>query len=222
MGDRRPLLILGAGAHGGVVRDCVDERLFECMGYVDDRSGDGPSPAGGPLLGRIDDLPVLLRDWPQAAVVIAVGDNMSRCRLAERVESIAPGLSWATVVHPTAILSARCEIGPGAVIVAGTIVNCGSRIGRHALINTGTIIDHDNSIGDFASTGPGVSTGGDVRIGPLSHIGIGASVRHGIRIGRNCVIGGKAYVDRDVEDDWVSFGVPARPRYRREQGQPYL
>jgi acetyltransferase EpsM len=222
MGERQPLLILGAGAHGGVVRDCVDDRHFQFMGYLDDRPSDRPSGKGEPVLGGLDDLPVLLRDYPHAAAVIAIGDNMSRRRVAERAQSLAPGVTWARIVHPTAILSVHIEIGPGTVIVAGSIVNCGSSLGRHVLINTGTIIDHDNSMDDFASTGPGVSTGGDVQIGSLSHIGIGASVRHGIRIGRNCVIGGKAYVDRDVSDNWVSFGIPARPQYQRALGQSYL
>ena len=223
MAEGAPLLILGAGAHGGVVRDCVDERRFRFIGYLDDRPPDPLSSARSELLlGKVDDLPALLRDYPGTMAVIAIGDNMTRLRMAERAERLVPSLTWATIVHPAASLSARAEIGPGTVVVAGSIINCGSRLGRHILINTGTIIDHDNSMDDFASTGPGVVTGGNVRIGGLSHVGIGASVRHGIRIGRNCVIGGQAYVERDVDDDWVSFGIPARPRYRRAPGQPYL
>jgi acetyltransferase EpsM len=90
------------------------------------------------------------------------------------------------------------------------------------LINTGSLIDHDNDFGDYSSTGPGVSTGGNVSVGALSYIGIGASVRHGIRVGRGSVIGGQAFVDRDIGDHLVCYGVPARPVRAQEEGARYL
>lgn len=222
MAGTQPLLIVGAGGYGAVVRDCVDRDRFDLIGFLDDRPPDRIDIGPDLWLGRIDDLGAIARDRPSLSAVIAIGDNMTRSRVAQRMEQIAPKLLWATVVHPSAIISPYAEVGAGTVVIAGAVVNCGTRIGRHVLINTGSMIDHDNIFGDFASTGPAASTGGNVNVGDFSHVGIGASVRHGIRIGRNCVIGGKAYVERDVEDDVVSFGIPARPQYRREPGQPYL
>lgn len=222
MAGAQPLLIVGAGGYGAVVRDCVDRERFDLIGFLDDRPPTRADIGSALWLGRIDEVGTLARAHPGLSAVIAIGDNMTRNRVAERMERLVTDLLWAAVVHPSAIISPYATVGPGTVIVAGAVVNCGTRLGRHVLINTGSMIDHDNIFDDFASTGPAVSTGGNVTVGGLSHLGIGASVRHGISIGRNCVIGGKAYVERDVEDDVVSFGVPARPQYRREPGQSYL
>jgi acetyltransferase EpsM len=147
---------------------------------------------------------------------------MRRRRVVEQVERCAPALGWAAIVHRSAILSPSAQVGPGSVVFPGAIVNCRTALGRHVIINTGSIIEHDNRFEDFSSTGPGVCTGGNVRVGELSHIGIGASVCHGIAIGANSVVGGQAFVNRDLGDDLVSFGVPARPRHQRALGAVYL
>lgn len=222
MADRVPLAIIGAGHHAAVVRDCVDDSRFRVIGYLDDRLPIGSPVGDETVLGCLAELPAIAARHPGISAVVAIGDNMVRLRVVDIVERSIPGLPWAAIVHPSAIISPSVEIGPGCVIVAGAIVNCHTSLGRHVLINTGARLDHDNIFGDFASTGPGVSTGGDVHVGTFSHIGIGASVRHGIRIGSHCVIGGMAFVDRDVEDQLVCFGVPARPQRHRMRGAAYL
>ena len=222
MDDAIPLVILGGGGHGAVVRDCIDRRRYRLIGCLDDMKPIGATLGAGRIIGRLADLKSLVLRHKGLAAIVAVGDNMTRRRVVRDIEAGVPGVIWATVIHPRAIISPRASVGPGTIVVAGAVVNAGSRLGGHVLINTGSLIDHDNDFGDFSSTGPGVSIGGNVSVGPLSHIGIGASIRHGIRVGSNCVIGGKAYVDRDVDNNLVCFGVPARPQRTRLPGAAYL
>lgn len=217
-----PLVILGCGGHALVVRDCIDRRRFRLVGHIDDRMPAGSTIEGVAVLGRTEDLPAIAAAHPALAGVIAIGDNRSRKGVAERVAALLPNFPWANIVHPATTLSPSVRMAGGCVVVAGAVINCHSELGRHVLINTGSLIDHDNRFEDYASTGPGVSTGGNVTVGALSHIGIGASVRHGIRIGQGSVIGGKAFVDRDVGDHLVCYGVPARPMRAHEEGARYL
>lgn len=222
MGDATPLVILGGGGHGAVVRDCIDGWRYRLIGCLDDTQPMGATVGAGKIIGRLADLKPLILRYKGLAAIVAIGDNMTRRRVVRDMEAGVPGVTWATVIHRSAIISPRALIGPGTVVVAAAVVNAGSRLGGHVLINTGSLIDHDNEFGDFSSTGPGVSIGGNVSVGHLSHIGIGASIRHGIRVGSNCVIGGKSYVDRDVDNNLVCFGVPARPQRTRLPGAAYL
>jgi acetyltransferase-like isoleucine patch superfamily enzyme len=50
-----------------------------------------------------------------------------------------------------------------------------------------------------------------VQIGAAAHIGAGAVIRQGIRVGTRSVVGAGAVVVRDVPDDAVVAGVPAKP-----------
>jgi acetyltransferase EpsM len=217
-----PLVIVGCGGHALVVRDCMERRQFRLIGHIDDRMPAGSTIEGVAVLGRPEDLPALAARHPGLAGVIAIGDNARRRQVAGRVANLLPDFPWANIVHPATTIAPSVRMAGGCVIVAGAVVNGHSRLGRHVLINTGSLIDHDNRFDDYASTGPGVVTGGNVVVGALSHIGIGASVRHGIHIGQGCVIGGMAYVDRDVGDRLVCYGVPARPIRAHREGARYL
>lgn len=52
--------------------------------------------------------------------------------------------------------------------------------------------------------------GGDITVGDNSWIGAGAIVLPGVCIGRGCVIGAGSVVNKDIPDNSVAAGVPAK------------
>jgi acetyltransferase-like isoleucine patch superfamily enzyme len=50
----------------------------------------------------------------------------------------------------------------------------------------------------------------DVRVGHNVWIGYGACLLRGVTVGNNCVIGTNSVVNKDVPDDAVVAGIPAR------------
>lgn len=216
------LVIIGGGRHALVVRDCLQRERPMLIGILDDGLDAGTFVEDLPVLGAIAELPALRQRYPALQGIVAIGDNHVRRRIVREVEAMVPHFGWMTAVHPSAIVAPSATIAPGAVVVAGAIINCHAAIGPHALVNTGSIIDHDGKVGAFASTGPGVVTGGNVAIGTGSHIGLGAVLAHGITVGDHCVVGGNAFVCRDIDDRTVSYGSPARPIRPRREGDPYL
>ena len=55
-----------------------------------------------------------------------------------------------------------------------------------------------------------VDSFGKIRIGNNVHIGTNAIIMPGVRIGNNCIIGCGAIVTKDVPDNSVAAGIPAR------------
>jgi len=102
---------------------------------------------------------------------IAIGDNASRKREAERL--FGP---FQIVVHDAAIVSKSAAIGDGTVIMAGAVVQAGARIGKHCIINTGATVDHDCVIGDYAHIAPGAHLCGHVEVGEGALVGAGVCV----------------------------------------------
>lgn len=198
------LIIVGAGGHGKVVLDAALAAQQPISYLVDD------APACCELLG----LRVVLAsdvDWQatrQFEFLVAVGDNRIRAMLFQRM--LTKGGTPTTIIHPSAIVSKHACIGRGTVICAGVIVNAGAVIGENCILNTACSIDHDCRIGDHVHICPGVHLAGNVTVGEGTIIGIGSSVIPGKKVGDWSILGAGSVVVRDIPDQVIAFGVPAR------------
>ncbi|GAB3957805.1 DapH/DapD/GlmU-related protein [Micromonospora vulcania] len=56
----------------------------------------------------------------------------------------------------------------------------------------------------------GVDLRGRIRVGDDVHLGVRTTILAGVTIGNRCVIGAGSVVTRDIPDDSVAAGVPAR------------
>ncbi len=204
LGGQRSLLVYGAGGHGVVVAEAAAAAGWRVVGFIDDDA----------RTHRVLDWPVSAPDSmggheAEVEVVIAVGDNPTRHRLGDQLES--QGRSLATVVHPTAWVSPSAQLGRGVFIAPQAVVHSRAGVGHGAIVNTGAIVEHDTVIGDYAHVGPNAAVGALAVVGTRTLIGLGASVRSGTTIGDRCTVGVGAAVVSDVADGLTVVGVPARP-----------
>lgn len=151
--------------------------------------------------------------YPDALAVIAVGSPSLRKKLAN--EAAAAGFSFASVVHPDALVSPTTQLGEGVVLYPRTVVATNVRIGNHVQVNVGTTISHDGLVGDFATLSPRVCVCGHVQIQEGVFVGAGATIINGTQtrkliLGRNSNIAAGACVVRDVTDGALVKGIPAQ------------
>lgn len=94
------------------------------------------------------------------------------------------------------------SIGDGFYIghFGGIVVNGASKIGKNVNISHGVTIGQTNR-GQYK----GVPT-----IGNNVYVGPGAKIIGGISVGNNVAIGANAVVTRDIPDNSVAVGIPAR------------
>ena len=205
------VLILGAGGHAQVVAD-ISLRARDAgqpvtpIGYLDDDASlHGKMFLGLPVLGPIG----ILSRIPHDAVIIAVGNNQIRKRLAE--EFFTADETFAGARHPKATIAPDVLLGPGVMICAGVVINTGSVIGAHVILNTGCSADHHNDIGSYAHIAPGAHTAGGVVIEEGALIGIGATVVPCTSVGAWATVGAGAVVTKSVPSGVTVVGVPAKP-----------
>jgi sugar O-acyltransferase (sialic acid O-acetyltransferase NeuD family) len=205
-------VVLGGGGHARVLVDCLLETPgIALWGILErDRGSWGSDIYGVKILGG-DELLPQLRKLGVTHFVVGLGgagDNTPRERLFRQAlgESLLP----LGVRHPSALCSARAQIGVGAQVLAGVIVNAGAEIGANVLLNTGSIVEHDCHVDDYVHVATGARLGGAVWVHRAAHIGAGATVRQGITIGARALVGAGAVVVDDVEAGTVVVGVPAR------------
>lgn len=138
----------------------------------------------------------------------SVGSNHIRKKMVTLIEEL--DYQQTIISHEQTIVSETAKIGVSTFVSAGAIVNAHARIGKGVIINTGAIIEHECEIADFVHIGPGAVLAGDVSIGELSFIGANATVKQGVKIGSNVAVGAGSVVLKDIPDNCVYVGNPAK------------
>lgn len=203
---------LGAGGHAKVIIEILLAQAnleISVLLDVDPRLW-GSKQMGIPVIGSDDLLPGLFESGIRQAFigVGSLGENDIRRNLYFKARQL--GFKITPCMHPSAIVSPSAVLGEGPTIMAGAVISTAARIGANVIVNTGAIIEHDCLLEDHSHVAPGAQLGSAVTVGEGAHIGIGASVRQCIHIGRNAIVGAGAVVVRDVPENTVVVGVPAR------------
>lgn len=203
---------LGAGGHARVVIDILRlTNAHDIVGLLDpDQRLWNTEVAGVRVLGGDDQLPGLYARGTRYAFigVGTIGDPRPRRRLYRKV--LDYDFQIISAVHPQSVVSADTQIGRGVTIMAGAVINPGARLGDNVIVNTKASVDHDCAIGNHVHISAGVSLGGGVSVGDGSMIGIGAVIMPGLQIGADAVVGAGSVVTKDVPDNTVVIGYPAK------------
>jgi sugar O-acyltransferase (sialic acid O-acetyltransferase NeuD family) len=205
MSARQPLVVLGSREFAAEVADVAEQAGYSVAAFVENW-------ARGRCEETLEGLPIV---WIDDAARYAE-THLAVCGLGTTRRSLFVGqaaecgLRFATVVHPSARISPRAELGEGCVVGAGVVVGAHAEIGRHVLLNRGCLVGHHTTIGDYASLLPGVNVAGSCRIGTGTYVGMGAVVIDHVSIGSGSVVGAGAVVTGDVPDHVQVLGVPAR------------
>lgn len=203
------VIILGAGGHGRVVLDIIQQaRTHRPVGFLDNNHNlHGRRVDGLPVLGGIGQLRDIRKRGIEGAMV-AIGDNGVRRALGDLIEKHE--FELISAIHPSAQLATSVSLGKGVVIAAGALVCAHCQIGDYTILNTGCIVDHESMIGTSAHVCPGVRLAGHVTLESGAFVGIGATIVQNIRVGFESIVGAGAVVIHDVEPMTTVVGVPAK------------
>lgn len=121
-------------------------------------------------------------------------------------------------IEPGAIIREKVKIKEGAIILMGAIINIGAEIGKKTMIDMNAVIGSNAIIKDNVHIGAGAVIAGVLEppskdptiIEDNTFIGANAVILEGVKVGKNSIVGAGAIVTKDVEDNTIVVGVPAR------------
>ncbi len=217
------VIIIGSSGHAKVIIDIIKKQAeYEVFGLIDSYKPKGTRVNGYKVLGTEKDLPEIIITNNIYGGIIAIGDNWTRKKLFKEITSMSPNFKFITVIHPNAVIGENITIGDGTAIMAGVIINSDTTIGKQCIINTKSSVGHDGIVKDFCSIAPGVTIGGKVFINKCSAISLGASIIECVKIGKHTVIGAGSLVNKNIGDNKMAYGVPAKEIKERKKDDKYL
>jgi sugar O-acyltransferase (sialic acid O-acetyltransferase NeuD family) len=141
-------------------------------------------------------------------VTMGGGHGKSRIEIQDLIKSF--GANPIISIHPSAYVSLNARIGEGSQIFAHAAICVESFIGKACIINTSASIDHECILGDGVTIGPGVRMAGLVQVGNYTDIYTGAIIFPRITIGTNVTIGAGSVVTKNIPDNVMVYGNPAK------------
>ena len=205
----RDLVILGSGGlaqeYAWLVEEINEERRsFNLLGFLDDEPDRvGKEYVGYPVLGTIAGA----ASYPSALFAIGVGDPRVRKALAERVSPL--GVKWTNLISPTVRVHKSHRIWTGVMIGRYSDLTVGCTVANFVMINIHVVLGHAVQVGDYSVISPNVTVNGEAVIGRVCYIGANAFVRN-VVVGDGATVGASSAVVKDVPEDCVVAGVPAK------------
>jgi sugar O-acyltransferase (sialic acid O-acetyltransferase NeuD family) len=216
------IILFGASGHSTVIIDILEKNNFNIIGLLDDNISIGKFILKYPILGKIDDLKIITKQYNINCGIISIGDNYTRYMVYKKIIKINKNFNFITAIHPKANIANSAHICEGSVIMAGANINSESIVNKFCIVNTNASLEHTSNMDDFSSLAPSVTTGGNVNIGKFSAICISATISHNINIGKYCVIGASSLVLKNIDDFTTSYGIPAKTISIRKKDDKYL
>ena len=206
------MLIIGAKGFAKQLLDVLDQlNISEPLVFYDDISPDNSGLLYNKfkIISSVEDAKQYFRNV-SPKYIIGIGNPVLRSQMASKFNSIGGRIT--TVISPYARISKYdCRIADGVCVLPHCVIEPSVSIGYGSLINLNCIITHDTTLGKFCELSPSVTISGGCVIGDLVFIGAGAIVLPKIKIGNNVIIGAGAVVTKNVADNEIIAGVPAKP-----------
>lgn len=203
------LYIIGAGGFGREllwwVKDINKVKpTWELVGFLDDdpHALDGYECDYG-IVGSI-------QDWQpkeDEEFALALGSRALKRKIVGVLK--AKGAKFATVIHPTAMLSEFAHYGEGFVMFPYSKLSANSTVGDFVTL-LATPIGHDTVIGDYSVISGGCNIVRNVVIGNDVFVAAGVCIAQDVHVGDGAYLGLGCVVLKDVPPEATMFGNPAR------------
>ena len=193
----------------------------ELINWAEDAADAGRGPR---ISGFLDTNPAALRGYPYQlewrgdiddyrprdgeAVIVAIGDPGAKRKVVASLRD--RGASFATLVHPTAVIAHSSVLGEGVVVCPQSVISADARVCDFVTVNVLSSVGHDVKLGAYSTLSSHVDLTGFVQTGEEVFFGSGAKILPKLTIGARAKIGAGTTVMRSVAEDAVIYTASAK------------
>lgn len=209
------LIIIGGYGNGTVVQSTVqdinsEKKIWDLIGFLNDNETEPINNC--PVLGKIDRSTVekFLNDPDIYFFYSLISLKLNFKFLPKLINLGIPRERFATLIHPTAVVSEFSKIGYGTAVQPLVSIGPNTIIGDHVHIFAQALIGHGSRLDNYSYVANNACIGADVHLKEGAYLGTNATTIEFISLGKWSVTGIGAVVLKDVPDFTKVVGNPAR------------
>ncbi|RDI45713.1 acetyltransferase [Falsibacillus pallidus] len=211
------IAVIGSGGHSKVIQEMIMSMTGnEIIGIFDDKF-QKEFKEQNVQYGPVFSAKRMAEKDDQVKFILAIGNNEVRNKIVNLL--MLPIEKYATIIHPSAVISKTAKIRNGSVIMPNAVINAEAVVGSHCIINTSSVIEHNCMLRDFVHISPKAVLTGGVEVEDGVQLGAGSTVIPNIKIGSWSMIGAGAVVIRDIPSNSIAVGVPAKVLNKSKGGK---
>jgi len=201
------MLIIGAG---GLAKDILEDLpKHGPLYFYDEFNKTAHTFINGSIILHEENEVKKLFEEKNVEFIVAVGGGKNRLLLIDRFEKLG-----GTCIG---LQSDKAQIGrhsnffdAGTILMNGCTVSNSIHIGKGSLIYTKALVAHDCKIGKYCELAPGATLLGGCELGDFVFVGANATILPKVRIGNNVIIGAGSTVTKNIEENCMVAGSPAK------------
>ncbi len=211
----KKLIIIGGYGNGTVVASTVEDinsvkKEWEILGFLNDNETE---PINGyPILGKINKevIEKYLLDDDVHFFYTLISVKLNYKFLYKLNDLEIPIERFATIIHPTAVVSKTAKIGYGVCIQPFVSVGPNTNIGNFIHIFAQSLIGHGATLDDYSYVANNACIGADVHLKEGAYLGTNATTLEYVTLGKWSITGIGTVVLKNVEDYAKVVGSPAK------------
>jgi sugar O-acyltransferase (sialic acid O-acetyltransferase NeuD family) len=213
VGEKQHFIMWGASGHAKVLYELILSQHGDVVALFDNQPDcKSPLPGIPVFIGRQG-----FESWfcnnhllTPVAGIAAIGGDRGRDRVDYLELFRSRGLKTPSLIHATAYVSDNSMVEDNCQLLAFAMLGVESVLGEATILNTRASVDHECVLGKGVHVAPGAVLCGCIHIGDYSFIGAGAVVLPRITIGSNVIVGAGSVVTRNLPDNIIAYGIPAK------------
>lgn len=212
-------MILGIYGAGGLGREVlelakiINERTKRWEDYIFIIDGEPGNEVNSVRVYSYED--AIARFSDHLEVSMGIGEPATRECLFQKLEK--DGIPTATLIHPDVHIPETTKVGRGVTIQNGCFISCNVEIEDYVFIQPQVNIGHDCVLKEGCIVSGMANLAGAVTIGRYTYVGLSVAVKEKVAIGNDAIIGMYSAVYKDIPDEMIAMGNPARPMKRNEE-----